>query len=58
MGDHLFLDNFIFIRKYRNRFHVWFEQQEQDWITFFKAAYNGRSSTVNPPPKKLIIWEE
>ena len=52
-----FYDNYIYIRKYRNRFHIWYEQHEQDWVTFFKQAYEG-DYTQDPEPKKLIIWEE
>lgn len=54
-----FFDNLIFIRKYRNRFHIWFENNEQDWISIFKMRYD-EEFDIQPKtkPKKLIIWEE
>lgn len=59
MGTYSFFDNLIFIRKYRNKFHVWFEQKEQDWVTFFKLAYDDDNyEALNLEPKKLIVWEE
>lgn len=62
MGDTVFnfFDNIIFIRKYRNRYHIWFQRDEQTWLTFFKMRYDEEfhdfKTTHNP--KKLITWEE
>lgn len=56
MGDHSFLENYVTIRKYRNRFHIWYQIVEQEWLFFFRDEYD--NSILDHKPKKLIIWEE
>lgn len=63
MGSTLAYINSIFIRKYRNRFHVWIQPDMESDLFFFinmlKATFD-EYEEMNPhiKSKKLITWEE